>query len=43
MGVMIKPEEETDHQSQVMKGLVSHIKELVLNLKVTGVPMMAFK
>ena len=43
LGVMIKPEEAMDHQSQVMKGLVSHIKELVLNLKVTGVPMMAFK
>ena len=43
MGVMIKPEEAMGHQSQVMKGLVSHIKELVLNLKVTGVPLMVFR
>ena len=40
---MIKLEEAMDHQTQVMKALVSHIKEVVLNLKVTGVPLMGFK
>ena len=38
MGVMIKLEEAMDHQTQVMTGFVSRIKELVSNLKVTGCP-----
>ena len=30
-------------KGQVMKGLVNHIKELDLILRVTGVPLMGFK